>query len=289
MKPEDFNTKEQITWCKGCPNFGILMAVKETFSELTEQGKIKAQNISIASGIGCHAKIYDYLNVNAFYGLHGRVLPLCMGMKIANPQLEVVGFGGDGDTFAEGIGHFVHACRYNTDLTMVVHDNQVFGLTTGQATPTSEKGYVGVSTPLGTAAEPLNPLALALISGASFVARSFALDLPHLKETLKEAILHKGFSFVDILQPCLAYHNSIPYFQKNIYKLEPSHNSENFDLALKGAREWDYSFNQDKKVPIGIFYKKERPTFEQSWPQLKIPWHLLKRDVNWPELTEEFR
>ena len=289
MKPEDFNTKEEISWCKGCTNFGILMAAKEAFSELTEEGKIQNQNISIASGIGCHAKIYDYLNVNAFYGLHGRVLPLCFGMKIANPQLDVVGFGGDGDTFAEGIGHFVHACRYNIDFTMVVHDNQVFGLTTGQATPTSEKGYVGVSTPLGTIVNPLNPVALALISGASFVARSFALDLPHLKKVLKEAILHKGFAFVDILQPCLAYHNSIPYFQKNIYKLEQNYDVGNFELALEKAREWDYSFNQDKKLPIGIFYKKERPIFEEGWPQLKAPWYLLKREVNWQELTEEFK
>jgi len=289
MKAEDFNTKTEITWCPGCPNFGILQSTKEVLAGLITEGKIKAKDIALVSGIGCHAKIYDYINANSFYGLHGRVLPVCLGIKAANPELTVVGFGGDGDTFAEGVAHFVHSCRYNVNMTMVVHNNQVFALTTGQTTPTSEKGFSGASTPLGVKTEPLNPVALALISGASFVARGYALEINHLKKILKEAIEHKGFSFLEILQPCITYHNPIPYFQKNIQKLDENYNFSDWELALKTVREWDYSFEKDKKVPIGLFYKKERPVFEETWPQLKKPWYTLKREIDWHKISQEFK
>lgn len=138
----DLNTKIEKTWCPGCPNFLILEAFKEAAAELDSENKIKIKDTAAVTGIGCHAKIFDYLNINGFYGLHGRVLPVAQGMKIANPNLTVVGFGGDGDTFAEGASHFVHACRRNADITMIVHDNQVFALTVGQPTPTSEKGFL---------------------------------------------------------------------------------------------------------------------------------------------------
>ncbi len=160
--------------------------------------------------------------------------------------MTVVGFGGDGDTYNEGISHFLHNCRYDTDFTMAVHNNQVFSLTMGQATATSEKGFDSFM--------PLNPLVLALESGAGFVARGYALDVPHLKELFKEAITHKGFSFIDILQPCIVYHNTVPYFQKNIYKLKEKPADLKKSLAL--AKEWDYCFDKNKKVPIGIFYAK---------------------------------
>jgi len=139
MKPKDLSTKEIITWCPGCTNFGILEAFKEAITELVNEKKIKVENAVIVSGIGCHAKIYDYLNLKGFYGIHGRVLPICFGMKTGNPDLTVIGFGGDGDTYDEGISHFIHHCRYNADFTMLVHNNQVFSLTPGQATATSEK------------------------------------------------------------------------------------------------------------------------------------------------------
>jgi 2-oxoglutarate ferredoxin oxidoreductase subunit beta len=198
MNPKKLATKEEITWCPGCSNFNILRAFREAAGELIENNKIKAKNITTVTGIGCSSKIYDYINSNGFYGIHGRVLPVCLGIKVGNSELTVVGFAGDGDTYAEGISHFVHACRYNANLTMVVHDNQVFSLTTGQATPTSEEGFVNGSTPLGVKEKPLNPIALALASGASFVARGYALDVYHLKNLMKQAISHKGFAFIDV-------------------------------------------------------------------------------------------
>jgi len=288
MKPQYFDTKEEITWCPGCSNFGILQALKEAAAELVNEGKIKAQNITTVTGIGCSSKIYDYINSNGFYGIHGRVLPVCLGIKVANPKLTVVGFGGDGDTYAEGISHFVHACRYNADLTMIVHNNQVFSLTTGQATPTSEKGFADGSTPLGVKEIPLNPIALALVSGASFVARGYAQDIPHLKNLMKQAISHKGFAFVDVLQPCLIFHNVIPFFRKHIYKLDKKHTVSNFKKALAKAQEWDYCLSENSKVPIGIFYKKKRPIFEDQWPQLKKPWYKIERKINWKQITLEF-
>jgi 2-oxoglutarate ferredoxin oxidoreductase subunit beta len=289
MKPKDLSTKEIITWCPGCTNFGILEAFKEAITELVNEKKIKVENAVIVSGIGCHAKIYDYLNLKGFYGIHGRVLPICFGMKTGNPDLTVIGFGGDGDTYDEGISHFIHNCRYNADFTMLVHNNQVFSLTTGQATATSEKGFINGSTPLGVGEKPLNPVFLALASGASFVARGYALDLPHLKGLIKEGISHQGFSFIDILQPCIIFHNVVPYFQKNIYKIDKNHDTENFQEALKLAQSWDYCFDKNKKVPIGIFYKTKKPTFEEQWPQLKKPWYKLERKVNFERIIEEFK
>jgi 2-oxoglutarate ferredoxin oxidoreductase subunit beta len=288
MKPQDLSTKEEITWCPGCPNFSIIQAFKEAVAELANEKKIDPKDVAIVSGIGCHAKIYDYLNLSGFYGIHGRVLPLATGIKLANPGLTVVGFGGDGDTYAEGMSHFVHSCRHNADLTMIVHDNQVFSLTTGQATPTTEKGFVDGSTPLGVVEEPINPIALALVSGASFVARGYALEPVHLKEIIKKAIEHKGFSFIDILQPCLIFHNVVPYFQKNIYKLKEN-NPGDLKGALELAAQWNYSFDKDSKVPIGIFYKTKKPTFEEQWTYLKKPLYLIDRKTNWPGLKEGFK
>lgn len=288
--PEDLSTKEINTWCPGCPNFGILQAVKEAVSELVNEGKLSIKDVSMVTGIGCHAKIYDYLNLKGFYGIHGRVLPIALGIKLGNPKMTVVGFGGDGDTYAEGMEHFIHNCRFNADLTMLVHNNQVFSLTTGQFTPTTEKGFVDGSSPLGLAERPINPLILAMEAGATFVARGYALNVPHLKELMKQAIVHKGFSFIDILQPCIVYHkHSVPYLNKNVYKLDETHDINNFTQALGRAREWDYSYEKDAKVPIGVFYETERPTFESQWPQLKTPWHTIDRKINWDNIIKEFK
>lgn len=290
MKAKNLQTKEEITWCPGCPNNGILSAVREAVSDLTNTGKIKSEDAAVVTGIGCHAKIYDYINLNGFYGIHGRVLPVCTGIKVANPRLTVIGFGGDGDTYAEGISHFIHSCRNNADITMIVHNNQVFSLTTGQATPTSEKGFAGASTPFGSSEKPLNPIAIALESQASFVARGFALDVPHLKNLIKQAIEHKGFSFIDVLQPCIIFHDVTPYFKKNIYKLgSQNHDFGNSKEALEKAKEWDYCFDKDKRVPIGIFYKKEKLTFEQQWPHLKKAWYAVERKIDWENIINEFK
>lgn len=276
METKDLNTKEENTWCPGCPDFSILESTKRALVELANENKIEIKNTAIVTGIGCHAKIFDYLNLNSFSGLHGRVLPIALGIKIGNPKLTVIGFGGDGDTYSEGMEHFIHNCRYNSDMTMIVNDNQVFALTVGQSTPTSEKG------PL----KPLNPIALALTAGAGFVARGSALDLEHLKNLIKEAVLYKGFAFLEILQPCIVFHNTVPFFQKNIYKLDEARDLTNSKEAMERAEEWDYCFDRDQKIPIGIFYKKERPVFEEQLPH--NTWHTQKRQADWQNLTKDF-
>ncbi len=290
MNVKELSTKAEITWCPGCTNYGILSAAKRAIVELVNNKKIDVKKVTIVTGIGCHAKIYDYLNVNGFYGIHGRVLPIAFGIKLANPELTVIGFGGDGDTYAEGVSHFVHACRYNADMVMIVHNNQVFSLTTGQMTPTSEVGYKGRSTPLGVKEKPLNPVALALINGATFVARGFALDVRHLTKLIEEAIEHKGFAFIDTLQPCLIYHDTSAYFKEHIYKLEETgHDTSNYEDALKRALEWDYCLNENVKIPIGVFYKVKKPTYGEQWPQLRKPFYMVKRKVNWEHVISEFR
>jgi 2-oxoglutarate ferredoxin oxidoreductase subunit beta len=288
MEAKDFSTKEEVTWCPGCPNIGVNQQVKEVLAELVNEGKIKSKDIAVSAGIGCHAKNYDYLNVNAFYGLHGRTLPVALGIKMANPELTVIGIGGDGDTYAEGIGHFVQNCRHNADITMLVHDNQNFALTTGQSTPTSEEGFKGFSTPSGEEESPMNPMSVALASGATFVARTFALDLAHLKETIKKAIEHKGFSFVEILMPCLIFHNNMVYLKKNIYKAEES-NTGDFKNAMELALEWNYSYEKDQKIPIGVFYQIKKATFEDQWAHLGKPCYQIDRKVDWNNLSEEFK
>jgi len=289
MDIQELNTKAENTWCPGCPNFMILQSFKEAVAELADANKIKIKNTAIVTGIGCHAKIFDYVNLNSFSGLHGRVLPTLLGVKMSNPELKVIGFGGDGDTFSEGASHFIHACRRNADLTMVVHNNQVFALTVGQPTPTSERGFLDGYPPPGVTDQPLNPIALALINGATFVARTYALDKGHLKAILKQAIEHKGFSFVDILQPCIIFHNVVPYFQKNVYKLDKNYNPSNFKAALEKALEWDYCFDKGTKVPIGVFYQIKKPTFEEQLSVPDNPWYKTERKINWKEMTEEFK
>lgn len=289
MEIKDLNTKETITWCPGCPNNGILQSIKTALAELANENKLLLKDVAAVAGIGCHAKIYDYINLNAFYGLHGRVMPTCLGLSLSNPELHVIGFGGDGDTYAEGVSHFIHNCRYNANIKMFVHNNQAFSLTTGQATPVSEEGFVDAINPSGVKEKPLNPIELALIAGATFVARGYALDPGNLKDIMKQAILHRGFAFVDILQPCLVYHNRIPYFQKNVYKLGPEHDAGNFAVALERGKEWDYDYDEDKKVPTGIFYQTERPVFADRWPNFQMPWHKVGRKINWVESVEEFK
>jgi len=288
MEIQDIKTKEENTWCPGCTNMSVLRSMHEALTDLISENKIEKKNISIACDIGCYAKIFDYINVNGFYGLHGRTLPLCFGMKVGNPELTVIGFAGDGATYGEGVSHFVHNCRFNADFTMVVANNKTFALTTGQASPTSGKGYKGASTPLGTGEDSMNPLAIALVSGASFVARGNALNPAQLKNIFKQAIEHKGFAFIDILQPCLTFNNFTPYVQKNAYELDDNYDVGNFDQALKKSLEWDYSINEDNKVATGIFYKKERLVFEKQWPQFKKPWYQVERTVDQKENIKEF-
>ena len=259
---DDLKTPKKNTWCPGCGNFGILMAFKKALIELG----LEREEAVLVSGIGCHGKMVNYVNINGFHGIHGRALPTAQGIKLANPKLTVVGFAGDADQYSEGWGHFAHAVRQNLDMTLIVHDNMVLGLTTGQATSTSQPGFKSKSTPFGVIPPMLNPLAHALVSNGSFVARGFAGDMIHLKGLIVEAIKHKGFSFIDVFQPCVSFNylNTYDWFNQRIYKLEEEeHDITDHKKALEKAMEWG------DRIPIGIFYNKERPKYHDNLPHLK--------------------
>lgn len=242
-----------MTWCPGCYNFFVLKA----FQEVIEKEKNKT---AIVTGIGCHAKIFDYVTLPGINTLHGRVLPTCLGMKVAKPELSIWGFSGDGDAYAEGMEHLIHTARYNPNINYVVHNNRVFALTVGQPTPTTEKGFVDKTTPQGVRVSSLNPILLMLSSGCTFVARVFGGDLEQMKYVFEEAKKHKGFSFIEILQPCLIFHNTD--YKNKIYKLGKEHDKNNFEQAMKKALEFNYS-EIGEKIPTGIFYQVTKPVFEE--------------------------
>lgn len=273
-------TYAENTWCPGCGNFAILNAIKAVLSELNTEG-YPLEKFVLVSGIGCHAKIVDYLNLNSFYSIHGRVVPVAEGIKLADPNLKVIGFAGDGDAYGEGIEHLIFAAKRNIDITMIIHNNRVYGLTTGQYTPTSPLGFKGRSTPTGTTELPVNPLEIMLSSGATFLARGTSHGIELLKKIFKQAILHKGFALVDVLQVCVTYFNMYEYYDKRVYELK-DHNTADFNQALGKIREWDY--NQDASIALGIFYTKESSTFEENFITKRVK---IDRDLKIRKLLKE--
>ncbi|MDD5621493.1 MAG: thiamine pyrophosphate-dependent enzyme [Candidatus Pacebacteria bacterium] len=270
MKIQDLALNTKNTWCPGCTNFGIEAAFKMAVAELMEEGE-KLENFVVVTGIGCNAKIADYLKLNTLYTLHGRPVPAATGIKLANPNLKVIVFEGDGDAYDEGIEHLIHAAKKNTNITVIVHNNRLFALTTGQFTATSPKGFIGRSTPQGSTEEPFNPLALMLAGKASFVARGYALKTNHLKDLIKKGIKNEGFSFIDVLQPCISYFNNIEFYNQKVYELEGmNHDYKNFDKAWEKAREWDYGKDAEK-IPIGLFYSSFRPSYESFVEEREKP------------------
>lgn len=261
MNTLDLNTKTENTWCPGCGNFAIFNAVKSAIKSLNEEG-LPLENIVLVAGIGCHGKILDYINLNSFYSLHGRAIPPAEAIKLSKPNTKVIVFSGDGDSYGEGIEHLIFAAKRNIDITVIIHNNRVYGLTTGQYTPTSPYGFKGRSTPQGTLEKPLNPLELMLSTGASFIARGTSHKIELLKKLFKEAILHKGFAIVDVLQVCVTFFNMYDYYQKKVYELE-NHNPSDYTSALNKIREWDY--NGDANIALGVLYKKDMPTFEERF------------------------
>lgn len=256
---EKFKTPISITWCPGCLNNNTLLALRQALIELVKEKKIQAQNIVLVTDIGCGAKTYDFLSTNAFYSLHGRVLPTALGIKAANSKLTVIGIGGDGGTYSEGVAHLIHACRFNPDITMIVANNGVFALTKGQATPTT-RGWAKKKEESFFTGENLNPLTLTLSSGASLVARGSALDLNHLSGLFKTAIQHKGFSFIDVLQPCLIFHNDVKHLRQYGYQIKnPLNFKEAFYKAQEGAGK-----EKKQRVPLGIFYKSKKKIFGEK-------------------------
>lgn len=272
----DLSTKSEITWCPGCPNHMILASVKKTISQLIESKKFKQTDFAITTDIGCHAKIFDYLNLSGIYCLHGRAIPTAIGMKLGNPNLKVLAFAGDGAAYAEGISHFIHAFKYNADMTLVLHDNQSFSLTTGQPTPTSQQGYVSKSEPLGVFDKPMNPIKLALSANATFIARTNARDIQHMVETFTKAIAHKGFSFVEVIQDCLIFNLDANNKDKNMYKIKDNHDKK---LAEKLAEKFDYN-SKNGKIPLGVIYQTRERSLEEKWPQLK---KLMNKKVGWKD------
>lgn len=246
-------TYAENTWCPGCGNFGILTAFKKAVTILEREG-INRDTLVISAGIGCHAKIFDLLALSGLYSIHGRAMTTVQGMKIANPDLKVVAFAGDGDAFGEGISHMIFAAKRNADITVIVHDNKVYGLTTGQYTPTSTKGFKGPSTPQGSVEEPLNPLALLLEAGATFVARGYPVKLKNLTDIFVKAVLHEGFSFVNVLQPCVTFHNTYSVYNEQVKLLDTPVELED---ALTVSKRTDTLF-------AGILYQVEKPVFHKE-------------------------
>lgn len=233
------------TWCPGCGDFGIWASLKNALVELA----IPEEQLVIVFGVGCSGNMADFVRCYGFHALHGRALPVAEGIKLTNHGLKVLVVAGDGDTYGEGMGHFIAACRGNHDITLVVHDNEVYGLTTGQASPTMEQGRKTKSTPTGTIEVPINPIATAVMAGATWVGRGFAGNLAYTTELMKLALQHKGFSLLDVFQPCVTFNkvNTHMWYNERVQKIEEGHNGDKMK-----AIQWSY---ESDKLPIGVFYE----------------------------------
>ena len=273
---EDYGDYE-TAWCPGCGNFSILKAVKQALVA----GNLRPHEVVFVSGIGQAAKAPHYLNANVFNGLHGRSLPVATGIKLANPELTVVVESGDGCNYGEGGNHFLAAIRRNIDVTLLVHNNQVYGLTKGQASPTSAEGFVTKAQPEGVASAPLNPIAVAVAMRAGFVARGFAGMGDHLSGLIQQGIAHRGFALIDVLQPCVSFNrvNTFAWYKQRCYTLPSAYDPTDWEAAMKVASEWG------QRIPIGIIYRNERPSFGDHFPVLsKGP--LVDREVGRVMLKE---
>lgn len=256
-QPADLKTTATNTWCPGCGNFAVLNALRATLQGLIEDGT-RREDIVVVADIGCHGKIMDYIGVNSFNALHGRSVASAVGIKLADPRLKVIVHGGDGGSFAEGLEHTLSAARRNVDITLIVHDNGVYGLTIGQAGPETPPGYRGRSTPFGSVEEPFNPLELLHAAGATYLARGYTHGIPLLKRLYREAILHRGFSVVDTLQVCVTFRNMYEAYNARVYELD-GHDPRDEAQALARIREWDYS--SQAPIALGAFSVRERPVF----------------------------
>jgi 2-oxoglutarate ferredoxin oxidoreductase subunit beta len=255
------NYRGQIpAWCPGCGNFAILKAFKDSMVELN----IEPHQFTIVSGIGQAAKLPHYTKCNTFNGLHGRALPVATGIRLANHEMLVIVSSGDGDCYGEGGNHLLAAMRRNINVKLFVHDNQIYGLTKGQPSPTTIEGMVTKNMPFGVIAEQFNPMALAVALDCSFAARGYAADTDHLKGLMKEAIIHKGFALLDILQPCVTFNkvNTYDWYKQRVYHIEPGYDPRDRKAAFAKALEWG------DRIPIGVIYRNDRLTFEDRIPML---------------------
>lgn len=257
----DLDTGSKCNWCPGCGDFGILVALKQALFEL----KINPEETMIVSGIGCGSQAPHLVKVYGFHSIHGRALPVATAMKIANHKMNIIVIGGDGDGYGIGMSHLVHSARRNFNITYIVQNNQVYGLTKGQTSPTSEHGFKTKSTPEGVIEVPIRPLSIALSSGATFLARGYAGDIMYLKKLIMEGIQHKGFALIDVLQPCVTFNkiNTYQWYQQRIHKLDAeNHDPTDRIAAFKLTEEWG------DKIPVGVYYKEDRWTYEGELPML---------------------
>lgn len=255
MKAErDFHLHDP-TWCSGCGLFGIFAALKKAAVMLD----IEAEQLVLVTGIGCHGRLNNYFKAYGFHGLHGRVLPVATGIKLSNPALVVMGVSGDGDAYSIGLGHFIHTARRNVDLTYLVVDNRLFALTQGQTSPTSQMGYVSISTPLGSKERALDGPELALASGGTFIARGFSGDPVHLASLIEMSVQHRGFSLIEVLSPCVT-HNKIATYKWFKNRIERLDEDRSYDPKKKGMA-WKKLTKTDK-IPVGLIYEEKRPSFE---------------------------
>jgi len=281
---QELKGKVDPDWCPGCGDFGVLAALQKALVEL----QIQPYNVVTISGIGCSSNLPGYINTYGMHTLHGRALAVATGVKMANHDLTVVVTGGDGDGFGIGGNHFIHTMRRNVDLLYLAMDNQIYGLTTGQVSPTSRLGMKTKSTPFGSVEGPINPISLALSAGATFIARGFSGDQKHLTDLIKQGLEHKGFSFIDIFSPCVTYNhdNTYPWFKQRVKKLEDdaSYDSSNWMMACERSQIWG------EEIPIGkFFHSTDRPSLDQAEPVLDTGGPLALRELGIPaEVTREF-
>ena len=253
LKPQDYKTDEHPIWCPGCGDFGVLASLYNALAGL----KIDPKQLVVVSGIGCSGRTPGFIKSYGFHVVHGRVLPVALGVKVDNPSLTVIGAGGDGDGFAIGGGHISHAARRNPDLTYLVMDNATYGLTKGQYSPTSPRGFEAGSTPYGNIEEPLNPIAMLIAYGASFVAQGYSGKPKELTELVMRAIRHKGFAFLNVISPCITFYNTYKVIPARLAEIPAEHDVTN------QAKAFELSLATDR-LTLGVFYEVSKPTFEEG-------------------------
>jgi len=260
---KDYKSDQKSTWCPGCGDFGILSSIQMALVSLN----IPPHMAMIVSGIGCGSKLPDYMNINGYLTLHGRAIPALTGIHLANHKLVAIAVTGDGDGYGIGGNHFMHAMRRNLNITHIVENNQIYGLTKGQYSPTTDKGMITSTSPEGAIEYAVNPITWALAAGATFIARGFSGEPKKLSEIIQAAIQHKGYALIDILQPCVTYNklNTSDWYKERIYYVsdDPNYDKQNLEKAFATGLQWE------QKIPCGIIYQVQRETYEDSLFQIK--------------------
>ena len=284
--PKDYRTNAAPWWCPGCGDFGVLRALQEAAAKLN----LAPENVVLVAGIGCSGKIGDYFRSYSVHTVHGRTMPVATGIKLANRNLTVIAAGGDGDGYGIGLNHFIHAVRRNIDITYIVMDNHIYGLTKGQFSPTSAQGFKTTSSPAGTADRPVKPLQLALAAGVTYLAQAFSSYPDHMAEIIAEAIQHKGFSLVNCISPCVTYNkvNTYDFYKENLVNLDedPDYDPRNYDLAVETVRKYD-------ELVIGrIYINDSQPSYQDLLPgyaeEPLVQARLEYEPEHWQEILKEF-